>query len=81
MDGKHSTGSLMCQSKSATNNIASGSYVKEVTPSRVVVRVKRRRSRSPAEALLLTENVSNIKRAKKGNVYKVYYKKKPCGQN
>lgn len=67
MDGKHSTGSLMCQSKSATNNIASGSYVKEVTPSRVVVRVKRRRSRSPAEALLLTENVSNIKRAKKGD--------------
>ena len=67
MDGKDSICSLMCQSKSVTNNIASGSHVKEVIPSRVVVRVKRRRSRSPAEALLLTENISNIKRAKKGD--------------
>ena len=67
MDGKESVSSML-QYESATKTRASGSCVKELTPSRVVVRVKRRRSRSPAEALLLTENVSNIKRAKKGNV-------------
>ena len=41
----------------------------ESTPERILVRVKRRRSRSPAEALLLTDNVSTIKRTKIGKLW------------
>ena len=36
------------------------------TPNRVVVRVKRRRSQSPVEALLLIDGVSQTKRVKIG---------------
>ena len=49
------------------NNIETSKYANEATPSRVVVRVKRRRSRSPVEALLLTEGVGQSKRAKTGH--------------
>ena len=44
----------------------------ESTPERILVRVKRRRSRSPAEALLLTDNVSTIKRTKIGKLWQKF---------
>ena len=66
MDQKNNTDSIVCASKPATNYIESAIRATEGL-SRMIVRVKRRRSRSPAEALLLTENVTSTKRAKIGN--------------
>ena len=38
----------------------------EKMSNRLMLRVKRRRSNSPAEALIITDGVSQVKRAKKG---------------
>lgn len=40
----------------------------EKISNRLVLRVKRRRSNSPAEALIITDGVSQVKRAKKGEL-------------
>ena len=49
------------ESKEDTNSEVQS---KVSTPSRMLVRVKRRRSRSPVEALLLTNSLSQAKRSK-----------------
>ena len=59
--------SLTCSDKTEINTQTVSSD-KESTPGRILVRVKRRRSRSPAEAILLTENVTQMKRAKIGKI-------------
>ena len=39
--------------------------------NRLMLRVKRRRSNSPAEALIITDGASQVKRAKKGKYIEV----------
>jgi len=58
--------SLSCIDKNVINTQIDSSD-KESIRGRILVRVRRRRSRSPAEAILLTENVTQIKRAKIGD--------------
>ena len=53
--------SNILESKEDTNSEVQS---KVSTPSQILVRVKRRRSRSPAEALLLTNSLSQAKRSK-----------------
>jgi len=60
-----SSSSLSFNDKIGTNNNSVHDR-NQSTPGRILVRVKRRRSRSPPEALLLTDNVTPIKRAKIG---------------
>lgn len=67
MEVNANSSSLSLNDEIGTNN-KSVNEKNESTPGRILVRVKRRRSRSPAEALLLTNNVSPIKRAKIGNL-------------
>ena len=43
----------------------------EKMSNRLMLRVKRRRSNSPAEALIITDGVSQVKRAKKGKYIEV----------
>ena len=59
--------SLSCIDKNVINTQIDSSD-KESIRGRILVRVKRRRSRSPAEAILLTENVTQMKRAKIGKI-------------
>ena len=59
--------SLSCSDKTEINTQTVSSD-KESAQGRILVRVKRRRSRSPAEAILLTENVTQMKRAKIGKI-------------
>ena len=63
--------SLSCIDKNVINTQIDSSD-KESIRGRILVRVKRRRSRSPAEAILLTENVTQIKRAKIGKILNKY---------
>ena len=46
----------------------------EKMSNRLMLRVKRRRSNSPAEALIITDGVSQVKRAKKGKYIEVILK-------
>ena len=46
----------------------------EKMSNRLMLRVKRRRSNSPAEALIITDGVSQVKRAKKGKYIEVIFK-------
>ena len=62
-----SSSSLSFNDKIGTNNNSVHDR-NQSTPGRILVRVKRRRSRSPPEALLLTDNVTPIKRAKIGKL-------------
>ena len=62
-----SSSSLSFNDEIGTNN-KSVHERNQSTPGRILVRVKRRRSGSPAEALLLTDNLSPIKRAKIGKL-------------
>ena len=49
------------------SNISPIDCSKKFASGRILLRVKRPRSHSPAEALLLTENVTETKRARIGN--------------
>ena len=62
-----SSSSLSFNDEIGTNN-KSVHDRNQSTSGHILVRVKRRRSRSPAEALLLTDNASPIKRAKIGKL-------------
>ena len=75
MDKTDIEDAVICKSKSSSDTERlSIRNSKEIQPRRIVVRVKRRRSRSPAEALLLSENVSQVKRSKTGIIsYKILF--------